>query len=47
MTTLEQCGLRFALEASERLRIFCQIVRKKFPHHQAVQTQIFRLVDNA
>ncbi len=40
-------GLRFALEASKRLRILGHRVRKEFQRHKAVQLRVLGLIDNA
>ena len=41
------CGLGFALEAGQRLRVAGHFLGQKLEGHKAVQTRVFRFVDDA
>ena len=41
------CGLRFALETSERVCVFGYIVRQELQGDKAMQLYVFGLVDHA
>src|ERR1700730_12790931 len=42
-----RCGLSFALEAFQRLRVMRQVVWQELQRDKTVESRIFRLVDNA
>jgi hypothetical protein len=42
-----RCGLRFALEAAQDLRVFRNLVRQELQGDKAVQLYVLSLVDHA